>query len=848
MRNNESLEGPIGRDRLTPERLARRFGARSEVARSGVPALYEAIAGSASPQVAAALQQWKDLLGTASGHDLDRPGHQIGRFAQSYGIPAEGLRPAGFLFAVHTYYALVVKLLVRQVMGTRSGRRPLAEGTGVATGEDLRRTMEALEGGPAGVLRRACEEMGTGTSRQPDFAGFGATSSEPVPISSQARSVIGSAGENPFGWYTATWSPALERLVRQVSQCMARCAAEADKGPASGSCDLLKGLYEGLLPKQLRHRLGEYYTPDWLAEHLLDESGFTGEPGTRLLDPACGSGTFLVLAIRRMRRAMPSDRLPLFRRELLGRILDAVVGFDLNPLAVLAARANYLMAVRDLLDEGEEVEIPVHLRDAILPLPGDEHAPGGQFDYVVGNPPWIVWDHLPEAYRRATRPLWEQYGLFSLSGSDARHGGGKKDLSMLMTYVAADRYLKRGGRLAFVLTQTLFQTKGAGDGFRRFRLGRTGEPLKVLRVDDMVRLRPFAGAANWTATLVLEKGLATTYPVPYVKWVTADDREGSRQPCLAEPIEPEVPSSPWFVRPEGFQTPLGSLIGPSDYTAHLGANSGGANGVYWVELIERTDRGVLVRNRAEKNRRDMPEVTAVIEPDLIYPLLRWGDVGRWRAVPSGHVLLVQDLQLRRGIDPEIMQREYPATLDYLRRFERLLRGRAAYQRYQHAAAFYSMYNVGTYTAAPWKVVWRRMDRRVRAAVAGPVDDPLLGRRPAVPQETCVLLAVDSPDEAHYACAVLNSAVVDFLVRAHSVRGGKGFGTPSMLDYVRLRRFDPNDRRHAELARRGRQASETAAAGGDVAATEHQIDRLAGALWELGEDEMEAIRREVAATP
>ena len=269
--------------------------------------------------------------------------------------------------------------------------------------------------------------------------------------------------------------------------------------------------------------------------------------------------------------------------------------------------------------------------------------------------------------------------------------------------------------------------------------------------------------------------------------------------------------------------------------------------MYWVELIERTDRGVLVRNRAEKNRRDTPEVTQVIEPELIYPLLRWGDVGRWRAVPSGHLLLVQDLRLRRGIDPEVMQREYPATLGYLRRFERLLRGRAAYRRYQHAAAFYSMYNVATYTAAPWKVVWRRMDRHLRAAVAGPVDDPLLGRRPAVPQETCVLVAVASPDEAHYACALLNSAVVDFLVRSHSVRGGKGFGTPSMLDYLRLRRFDPKDGRHAELARRSRQAHETAAAGGDVAATEHQIDRLAGALWELREDESDDIRRELTET-
>ena len=73
---------------------------------------------------------------------------------------------------------------------------------------------------------------------------------------------------------------------------------------------------------------------------------------------------------------------------------------------------------------------------------------------------------------------------------------------MLMLYTSADRYLKDGGRLGMVITQTLFQTKGAGDGFRRFRLGPHGDWLRVLRVDDMVALRPFQDAANWTSTIV----------------------------------------------------------------------------------------------------------------------------------------------------------------------------------------------------------------------------------------------------------------------------------------------------------------------------------------------------------
>ena len=108
--------------------------------------------------------------------------------------------------------------------------------------------------------------------------------------------------------------------------------------------------------------------------------------------------------------------------ELGRRILARVVGLDLNPLAVTTARANCLLATADLFPADAAIAPPIFLADAIL----DDVAEQGRFEFVVGNPPWIAWDNLPEPYRRATRPLWERYGLFSLSASAARHGGGEK--------------------------------------------------------------------------------------------------------------------------------------------------------------------------------------------------------------------------------------------------------------------------------------------------------------------------------------------------------------------------------------------------------------------------------------
>jgi hypothetical protein len=90
-----------------------------------------------------------------------------------------------------------------------------------------------------------------------------------------------------------------------------------------------------------------------------------GDPRKRLLDPACGSGTFLVLTIKRIRQYAEEKMLPL--TDVLEQVVRNVVGFDLNPLAVISARTNYLLALGDLLAHRRgEISIPVYLADSIM--------------------------------------------------------------------------------------------------------------------------------------------------------------------------------------------------------------------------------------------------------------------------------------------------------------------------------------------------------------------------------------------------------------------------------------------------------------------------------------------------
>jgi type I restriction-modification system DNA methylase subunit len=128
--------------------------------------------------------------------------------------------------------------------------------------------------------------------------------------------------------------------------------------------DLLKKLYQYLVPKSIKHDLGEYYTPDWLAEYLLNRLSDNGNPDIRVLDPACGSGTFLTLVLKKIMKQLSSAT---GNSDMLKKILENVIGFDINPIAVLAARTNYLIGISCLAKLGEdEIEIPIYQSDSVL--------------------------------------------------------------------------------------------------------------------------------------------------------------------------------------------------------------------------------------------------------------------------------------------------------------------------------------------------------------------------------------------------------------------------------------------------------------------------------------------------
>ena len=149
-------------------------------------------------------------------------------------------------------------------------------------------------------------------------------------------------------------------LLRAIARRVARFDWLAGDIPN----DIASILYETVIPAEERRTLGEYYTPQWLAKSMVRE--LVDDPLEQtVLDPACGSGTFVAEAISNyIDAAEDSD---MHESEVFGKLRDSVTGIDIHPVAVHLARAAYVLVARKPIQDAgyTSVTVPIYLGDAL---------------------------------------------------------------------------------------------------------------------------------------------------------------------------------------------------------------------------------------------------------------------------------------------------------------------------------------------------------------------------------------------------------------------------------------------------------------------------------------------------
>lgn len=321
---------------LTAKDLADVFGPQCPTARQTVSELYSASMRAHRRQTGSRTKtfftEWNRIFGIVYGQELEKAEKTAEEVANLYQLPT-GIRLPHLLFAIHTYYAFLMKIIAYELISLQ--REP--------TVESFVRTLSSLSDAE---LHEKLNHLESGL----DFVNKG---------------ILNFLEADFFSWYLDEWDMEIAGAFRNIVRVFSDFEPATPVLEPEWTRDLLQKLYEVIVPKKLRHNLGEYYTPDWLAGYLIEKSGYTGKIGERFLDPACGSGTFLVQAIN---LAIKTNHFKSQSKsaEVGQHILENIVGYDINPLAVIASRTNYLIAFLPFVRYIRPITIPVYLCDSIM--------------------------------------------------------------------------------------------------------------------------------------------------------------------------------------------------------------------------------------------------------------------------------------------------------------------------------------------------------------------------------------------------------------------------------------------------------------------------------------------------
>jgi len=248
--------------------------------------------------------------------------------------------------------------------------------------------------------------------------------------------------------------------------------------------DVIGRVYEELIPDVERHRLGQYYTPPPIVE-LITEMCIKS-PNDRVLDPACGSGGFLVKAYHKLKDLKKKENPFTDDARLHEEILNQLYGVDINPFPAQLSSIN--LAVRNLKVASRHINLVISdffkVKPSVSVIPKD-------LDVVVTNPPYTRQEEME--YKDQIREEALTYSDGSKIELDARAG----IYAYFFTHSA--KFLKSHGMMGQITSDTWLDV-GFGEDLKRFFL----DHFKIHAI-IWYDVRAFEKALVGTCITILEK-------------------------------------------------------------------------------------------------------------------------------------------------------------------------------------------------------------------------------------------------------------------------------------------------------------------------------------------------------
>lgn len=478
---------------------------------------------------------------------------------------------------------------------------------------------------------------------------------------------------------------------------------------------------------------GDFQTPPQLAALATARVAQRGLVPASVLEPTCGTGAFVSAALEAFPR------------------LHTLAAFDINPdhvartrVRIDGARGNRRCEVANFFEHDWRGTL------AALPTPV----------LILGNPPWVTASGLG-ALGSTNLPRKENFQRHK--GLDARTGKSNFDVAEWMLLRLLEAAQGRDVTLAMLV--------------------KTGVARRVL-------------AHAWRTHLHVSGAEMLRFDAGEHFGVSADacllvcrTNAGGVQACATRDLEE---TSGHHARAIGWRD--GTLVADVEayerYRAFLAA-APLLSTRRWRSGVKHDCAAVMELRRGSHGRFVNSEGVEVdLEPDYLYPLVKGADLANGRAHTDRWLLVTQSLT---GEDTSTMATRAPRTWAYLCRHAHRLDARRS-SIYRKRPRF-SVFGVGPYTFAPWKVAISALHKRLSFAVVGPVDG-----RPVVFDDTCYHLSCETEEAASLLAALLRSEPATELLQSLIFWDAKRPITVDVLQRLSLERLADHLGRARELER------------------------------------------------
>ncbi|WP_336715494.1 Eco57I restriction-modification methylase domain-containing protein [Chryseobacterium mucoviscidosis] len=696
-----------------------------------------------------------------------------------------------------------------------------------------------------------------------------------------------------------------------------------------GTIDIFIDLYMEIMPPEVRHSLGEYFTPSWLADYVVKQSkDLVQNKNFNAIDPCCGSGVFVMALIRNIIEDKDIISLtPDEKNNLLNQILERVKGVDINPLSVLTAKVCFYISVKPLIN-GDDIEIPIYLGDsANIPnkylvgktlcyeyivntkqenikvlLPSsfvegkhffslmsqiqsivkteDEELVYEKFiqnfspteinevieeniknlssqlvrlhknnwdgiwirivsnfmlvarinniDIIVGNPPWIKWEFLPQAYAEKIKSLCVDRHLFS---GQTYMGAISLNICALIANVTASTWLNENGVLAFLMPQTLL-TQDSYAGFRNFYTSvDANRRMYLQQLDDWTKSgNPFVDTQEKFMTYYysnkvidyFEEGIPITVLQKKRGILLADINSKQTFNEVEHLFEKYSAKAFQMDRDRTGYTTLSEsslqdkanfdlIIGECFYKARSGVEFTPAE-IYFIEPKNavKSKSSYMFQPSEFKNAKHkaVSRLPVQLETKFIKPVIKAPLIEPFRIIENNnYCIFPYEENESKSINPDQLLLESKNLYKYFTSNQKLI-GKQSKRSLtiSRGTAFYSLSKVGSYTFAPYKVTFRD-NTKLAASVVTEIMTPWGEKLMPICAKHCPYISQDkkgnniTEEEAYFLCGILNTPIVQMYFKfTYSTRSF------SINFNIKMPKYNNENKFHKQIVKLAKEAT------------------------------------------